>query len=228
MLTQPLHTISIPDQQGEELAEGQDDQTLRELARIDQVCLFPVLHLDTSISPTAETGMVEAILISGENDESDESQDAAQADVERKSPRRSPQNDPALQNGEKLDGRVLIIEDFPEVADVITAILRRMGLTTAHESHGVRAFERFNEMNPHIVLLDLALPDITGWKVLEAIKEQQRETDHLMPVVIVMTAYGDPANRLVGKLQGVHAYLIKPFTAEELSRVVRDALAQIH
>jgi DNA-binding response OmpR family regulator len=46
-----------------------------------------------------------------------------------------------------------------------------------------------------------------------------------MPKVVIITAYGDPANRLIGKLQNVHDYLIKPFTAEEVERVVLGALS---
>jgi len=45
-----------------------------------------------------------------------------------------------------------------------------------------------------------------------------------MPAIIVITAYGDPANRLVGKLQGIYDYLIKPFTPDEIEREVRKAL----
>ena len=46
-----------------------------------------------------------------------------------------------------------------------------------------------------------------------------------MPKIIVITAYGDPANRLIGKLQNVHEYLVKPFTSDEVERVVLSALS---
>lgn len=46
-----------------------------------------------------------------------------------------------------------------------------------------------------------------------------------MPAVIIITAYGDPANRLVGKLQNVRDYLIKPFTADEVEKVVMKVLS---
>ncbi|MBN8639299.1 MAG: hypothetical protein J0M07_28530 [Anaerolineae bacterium] len=71
----------------------------------------------------------------------------------------------------------------------------------------------------------MSLPDIPGWKVLESIKERQKETGGAMPIVIVITAYGDPANRLVGKLHGVYSYLIKPFTPGDVEQIVRKALS---
>ncbi|GEM_PF-315757 len=120
----------------------------------------------------------------------------------------------------------LIVEDTPEVSELLGIVLRRMGLNTASESHGAKAFARFTEFQPDLVLLDLALPDIHGWKVLDAIKEQHRVDGGKMPIVIVLTAYGDAANRLVGKLQGVHSYLIKPFTVEEVERTIWNALGQ--
>jgi CheY-like chemotaxis protein len=92
-----------------------------------------------------------------------------------------------------------------------------------HETHGGKALTRFNEADPDIILLDIGLPDMTGWKFLEGVKEK-RGTGKL-PIIIVITAYGDPANRLVAKLQGVHDYLIKPFTADEVERVVASALS---
>ena len=46
----------------------------------------------------------------------------------------------------------------------------------------------------------------------------------MRPFIVVMTAYGDPANRLMGKLQGVDSYLIKPFTPDEIERTVRQVL----
>jgi CheY-like chemotaxis protein len=73
-----------------------------------------------------------------------------------------------------------------------------------------------------LVLLDLALPDMPGWKVLDTIKEQQRGEP--LPAIIVISAYGDAANRLMGKLQAVHSYLIKPFSPDDVQKVVANAL----
>lgn len=120
---------------------------------------------------------------------------------------------------------VLIVEDALELAEILQLTLRRLKLRTAHESFGVKAAERFKELQPDIVLLDISLPDIPGWQVLESIKQSSEVLGLRMPMVIVITAFGDPANRLIGKLQGVYRYLIKPFTPREVEQIVREALS---
>jgi DNA-binding response OmpR family regulator len=116
---------------------------------------------------------------------------------------------------------VLIIEDTTELAEVIQATLERMNMSAIYETHAAKALARFEELRPNVVLLDIGLPDMSGWKFLEAVKEKYKDR---LPIIIVITAYGDPANRLVGKFQGVHDYLIKPFTPDEVERVVMGAL----
>jgi DNA-binding response OmpR family regulator len=118
--------------------------------------------------------------------------------------------------------RILIIEDHIELAEIIQVSLRKLSVVTFVETSGEKALEMFDRINPQLVMLDIGLPDMTGWKVLDAIKERRGEDAR--PVIVVLTAYSDPANRLMGKLQGVHEYIIKPFTPQEIQRVVTDVL----
>jgi CheY-like chemotaxis protein len=121
--------------------------------------------------------------------------------------------------------KVLIIEDAVELAEVIQATLESMDITSHHETHGERGLEAYKQMQPDLLLLDIALPDIKGWKILERIKlYTQENTGARMPKVVIISAYGDPANRLMGKLQDVTRYLIKPFTPDEVETVVSGAL----
>lgn len=170
--------------------------------------------------PASETGVVSALDLRAEHDSNNDAQDASLTTDEAKTTP-IPQKSARLQAGEAP--RVLIIEDTTELAEVIQATLERMNMITAHETHGNKALEKLHEMDPDVVLLDISLPDMTGWKILDVIKETGERTG-VMPVVIVITAYGDPANRLVGKLQGVHSYLIKPFTSDEIEKIVSQAL----
>lgn len=121
--------------------------------------------------------------------------------------------------------KVLIIEDTVELAEVIQATLESMNIESFHETHGDRGVELFKKVQPDLLLLDIALPDTKGWKVLEKIKAfTQENTGTTMPKVVIISAYGDPANRLMGKLQDVTRYLIKPFTPDEVEDVVSGAL----
>jgi DNA-binding response OmpR family regulator len=115
--------------------------------------------------------------------------------------------------------KVLIVEDTIELAEIMRATIERMGLQVFHEVYGENAVEVYETENPDLVLLDIALPDMPGWKILDTIREGGNR-----PLVIVITAYGDAANRLMGKLQGVYDYLIKPLMPDEIERVVAKAL----
>ncbi len=168
----------------------------------------------------AETGLISAVPLEVEGRDAADSQDASRTmDETHLAPTSLRQ---AKDHLDKMPS-VLIIEDTVELAEVITATLERMDMETAHESRGDKALERFYQMNPDVVLLDISLPDMPGWKILDAIKEQS-DAGGKMPIVIVITAYDDPANRLVGKLQGVYTYLIKPFTSDEIERTVTEAI----
>jgi DNA-binding response OmpR family regulator len=119
--------------------------------------------------------------------------------------------------------RILIVEDAVELVELLRATIERMHMLVFTETHGMRALERYNDIHPDLVLLDIALPDMTGWKVLDAMKESK--AIFRRPRIIVMTAYGDPANRLMGKLQGIDKYLTKPFTTTEVVSLIREVLA---
>lgn len=119
---------------------------------------------------------------------------------------------------------VLIVEDTIELAEVIQATLEGMGLEAIYETHGRAGLDRLRELNPNLILMDIGLPDITGWKMLDHIKEYYVGMEAEMPTIIVITAYGDPANRLIGKLQNIHSYLVKPFTPDQVEHIVGMAL----
>ena len=119
--------------------------------------------------------------------------------------------------------RILIVEDAVELVELLRATIERMHMLVFTETHGMRALSRYNDIHPDLVLLDIALPDMTGWKVLDAMKESK--AIFRRPRIIVMTAYGDPANRLMGKLQGIDKYLTKPFTTTEVMSLIREVLA---
>ncbi|MBN1566093.1 MAG: response regulator [Anaerolineae bacterium] len=117
---------------------------------------------------------------------------------------------------------VLVVEDTVEMAEVIQVTLERMNLKVFHETHGNQALKVFRDEKPDMIILDIGLPDTSGWQVLETIREEQPNINN--PVILVMTAYGDPANRLMGKLQGIYGYLIKPLTPDRIEKEVAKAL----
>lgn len=120
---------------------------------------------------------------------------------------------------------VLLVEDSDEFATIVRETLRRIQITVVHARDGQTALEMLKTHNPGVVLLDINLPDMTGWNVLDMFKPVfETMSDEERPRVIVLTAYNDAANRLVGKLQEVYRFLVKTTTPIELQQVVREAL----
>jgi CheY-like chemotaxis protein len=196
-------------------AESRDARNQQEPdLTIDTSPMASTVMTITAVAPKAETGLSPALDLENEGLETDERQDAPRATGE-------------AQAMVKTDRKpmVLLVEDTMELAEVIQAALTRANVDTIHESHGGKALIRYPDLKPDLILLDIGLPDITGWQFLEGIKERHKNFGTNIPPVVVISAYGDPANRLVGKFQGVYDYLIKPFTAAEVERVVTKALA---
>lgn len=190
-----------------------------------QTTTIPAVRLsDEHRGPAAETGLIRMVVDTAEAKENNDEQDASRTTAEN-----AVVPDPKVNTKEAKSPSstpsILIIEDSTELAEIIEATLQRLDMVTAHETHGNKALSRFDEMKPDVVLLDIGLPDMTGWKLLEDIREKKGAAK--MPAVVVITAYGDPANRLIGKLQNVHDYLIKPFTADEVEKVVISALSSL-
>jgi CheY-like chemotaxis protein len=203
-------TIVIDDR-----AEGVPEPTdYPEMRRANRTGVAPAVRVaDDYRAPSAETGM--SAVVVAEGSENTDAQDASRTTAETKVS--------SLNETRSSAPSILIIEDSTELAEIIEATLQRLDMVTVHETHGNKAFKRYQEAIPDVILLDIGLPDMTGWKLLENIRD--KSGDRAMPKVIIITAYGDPANRLIGKLQNVHDYLIKPFTAEEVERVVLGALS---
>ena len=118
--------------------------------------------------------------------------------------------------------RILIIEDDTAFAEWIQLTLEHLHMLVVCETRGSNALERYNDMLPDLVLLDIRLPDMTGWAVLDTIRETKTVLSR--PAVIIISAYGDPANRLAAKIRDVDGYLVKPFNGETIKNAVLQAL----
>lgn len=194
----------------------------------DRERLEPIHPLKTSTIPaiqdttdirTHDTGRFSVKQVIEARDHDDE-QDASLTKDETKLSTQREKN-PAMN---KKNAPILIVEDTVEIGEVIQATLEGMGLESVHETHGKSGLDKMKALEPNLILMDIGLPDITGWKMLDFIKEHYTDNEANMPTIIVITAYGDPANRLIGKLQNIHSYLIKPFTPDQVEHLVGMAL----
>jgi DNA-binding response OmpR family regulator len=118
--------------------------------------------------------------------------------------------------------RILVVDDEPIVREVLARYLEREGYTVEVAEDGERAIERYEATAPDLVLLDLMLPRIDGLEVFRRMRDNGRDTR--AAAVIMLTAKGDEADRIVGLELGADDYVTKPFSPREVVARVRAVL----
>jgi DNA-binding response OmpR family regulator len=113
---------------------------------------------------------------------------------------------------------ILIVEDEYPISQVLKAYLQKANFDTIQVFNGKEAMEKFREIQPALVLLDVMLPGKSGWEILKEIREEST-----CPV-IMLTALGDVNYRLDGLNQGADDYIAKPFVGEEVVARVKAVL----
>ena len=113
---------------------------------------------------------------------------------------------------------VLIVEDEPEFAALVELWMVRAGYRTIIARTGPDALRRFYDEHPDIVILDVALPGLDGWQLLERLREFSR-----VPIIMA-TAHGSEAEKVRGLKLGADDYITKPLSFPELTARVEAAL----
>jgi DNA-binding response OmpR family regulator len=117
-----------------------------------------------------------------------------------------------------MKGRVLVIEDDRDIALGIRTVLLRSGFDVANSTDGKQGLRTFHDARPDLVVLDIGLPTLDGWSVLERIRDLSD-----VPVLI-LTAHGSEADKVRGLHGGADDYLTKPFGNRELAARVEALL----
>ncbi len=115
--------------------------------------------------------------------------------------------------------RILVVDDDPTVSDVLRRYLERAGFDVAHAADGSQALDRFTRDRPDLVVLDLMLPGIGGLEVCRRLRAAGTDVP-----VIMLTALGEEADRVLGLQLGADDYVAKPFSPRELVLRVRSVL----
>lgn len=113
---------------------------------------------------------------------------------------------------------VLVVEDEPNIAGVLSAYLERDGLRIRMAHDGEEALQSFRQLRPDLVLLDIHLPKVDGVDVLKMIR-----SDGDVPVIMV-TALADDVDKLLALRMGADDYVVKPFNPPEVVARVRAVL----
>ncbi len=113
---------------------------------------------------------------------------------------------------------MLVVDDDPALAELLTIVLRKEGFDTAVVSEGTKAMPAVHELKPDVVLLDLMLPGMNGIDVCKAIRAESG-----VPIVM-LTAKSDTVDVVLGLESGADDYVVKPFKPQELVARLRTRL----
>lgn len=119
--------------------------------------------------------------------------------------------------GQNAKKTIFVVEDSPTSRKVLKMILERNGFSVQEAASGREALDLAESIKPSMILLDIMLPDMTGYDILPKIKEMK----HLHDVpVIMLTGKKKPTDRMKGMLLGSNEYLTKPFNPDKLLSLI--------
>ena len=118
-------------------------------------------------------------------------------------------------------GRILIVEDDPGARELVAAVLQHAGFETDMVETGDQALDAVSAKRPMLVLLDVRLPDMSGYTVCRALREQRPDS---LPIIFMSGERTEWFDRVGGLLLGADDYIVKPFAPDELVARVRTLL----
>jgi DNA-binding response OmpR family regulator len=117
--------------------------------------------------------------------------------------------------------RILIVEDDPDIAELMARYLDKAGFITERTASGRDALHAVGARPPELIVLDLMLPHVDGLEVCRLLRANEKTA--AIPIIMV-TARADESERIVGLELGADDYLAKPFSPNELVARVRAVL----
>jgi two-component system OmpR family response regulator len=115
--------------------------------------------------------------------------------------------------------RVLVVDDEPNIVDVVSMALRHHGFDVKASDTGAEALARVRDWRPHALVLDVMLPDIDGFEVAKRLSDE-----HAGVPILFLSARDTTADKVRGLTTGGGDYVTKPFSLEELMARLRNLL----
>ncbi|HTY63894.1 MAG TPA: sigma-54 dependent transcriptional regulator [Acidobacteriota bacterium] len=120
-----------------------------------------------------------------------------------------------------MSGQILVVDDEEILRDVLSVLLSSESYSVDLAENGAQALEMIREKDYGVMLLDLMMPDVDGFQVLEELKNSENS-----PVAIVLTAYASIDRVMQAAKLNAFAFIPKPFKNDELLLAVKNAMAQ--
>ena len=135
-------------------------------------------------------------------------------------PRSAPREEPSSAPGSRHTGkRVLVVDDNQDAADLLTLALELAGYHTHTAYDGASALQAAEAFRPHVIILDIGLPGMSGYEVARALRQQERFA--LLPL-IALTGWGSPDDKQKAVDAGFDLHLTKPVDAHALHRALQQ------
>lgn len=122
---------------------------------------------------------------------------------------------------EALQGKILIVDDEPDIVEFINYNLKSKGYLTAIAKDGTDAIRKAKEFRPNLILMDVMMPNKDG---IQAVKELRQMPDFEHTAIIFLTALNDEKSEIAGLNTGADDYLSKPIKPELLASRIAAAL----
>ncbi|HRI39454.1 MAG TPA: response regulator, partial [Nitrospira sp.] len=126
--------------------------------------------------------------------------------------------------GDLLHKKILVVEDEPEIGQLVTHYLEKEGFRTTMAVTGFEAIKKVKEDKPDLVVLDLMLPELDG---LEVCKRLRSVPNTAMLPIIMLTAKAEESDTIVGLELGADDYVTKPFSPKTLVARVKSLFRRL-
>lgn len=119
--------------------------------------------------------------------------------------------------------KVLVVDDEPYILRSLRMILEMEGYQVDTASDGLEALKKVSENKPHLILLDIMMPNMDGYEVAKRLKEDSVTSDIF---ILILTAKGQEKDKMRSASLGVDEHLTKPFSPNKLLARVKEILGE--
>ncbi|MDP4274835.1 MAG: response regulator transcription factor [Bacteroidota bacterium] len=121
----------------------------------------------------------------------------------------------------ELKYRILLVDDETDILEFVSYNLRKEGYEVSTATNGKDAIEEVKKMNPHLIILDIMMPEMDGIETCEKIRSSNLENQ---PLIAFLTARGENYSQVVGFEAGADDYIIKPINPKVLISRIKALL----
>ncbi len=118
---------------------------------------------------------------------------------------------------------ILVVDDNKDAADALVALLNVQGYHASAAYSGASAIRQADSTRPDVVLLDIGMPETTGFDVARALRDYKRAPK---PVIVAVTGAAEPSDKLAARMAGFDHYLVKPVEIHALVALLQKLHAR--